>query len=113
MEPFCPHCLVTVRGQRYCVSCKVMALGGRAPVFESITQPCAEASEALKYGIVSLLCIGIILGPIAISKGLAARRMMEANPNLTGSGKATAAIILGIVGFVFSLLLVVGKVAKA
>ena len=81
-EPFCPNCLVTVKGRRYCASCKVMALSGQAPVFEQVTEECAEAGEALKYAIIGIFCLGIILEPIAIAKALSAKRMMAANPNL-------------------------------
>ena len=109
MEPFCPNCLVTVKGRRYCGSCKVMALGGQTPVFDKITEPCKEADEALKYAIIGIFCFGIILEPIAISKAVAAKKMMAANPNLTGSGKATAALVIGIIGLV---LWFVGMVAR-
>ena len=109
MEPFCPNCLVSVKGRFYCASCKVMALGDRTPVFEQITQPCTEANDALKYAIIGIFCFGIILEPIAISKALAAKKLMAANPNLTGSGKATAALIIGIIAMV---LWVVGVIAK-
>jgi hypothetical protein len=98
MEPFCPNCLVTVKGRPYCASCKVMAVGDRTPVFEQLTEECAEASEALKYAIIGIFCFGIILEPIAISKAAQAKKMIKANPNLTGEGKATAAMIIGIVG---------------
>jgi hypothetical protein len=113
MEPFCPNCLVTVKGRRYCGSCKVMALSQRPPatavagakpiapmVFEGATEACPEANEALKYAIIGLFCFGIILEPIAISKALQAKKMIAANPNLTGSGKATAALIIAIIGLV-------------
>jgi hypothetical protein len=100
MEPFCAACLVTVRGRSYCASCKTMALGERAPVFEQITEECQEAKDALKYAIIGIFCFGIILEPIAISKALNAKKMIAANPNLTGSGKATAALVIAIVTFV-------------
>jgi hypothetical protein len=111
MEPFCPNCLVTIKGRRYCASCKVMALGGQTPVFEQVTEPCAEANEALKYAIIGIFCLGIILEPIAISKALAAKKIMAANPNLTGSGKATAALVIGIVGLLLWLIGVIARVA--
>lgn len=109
MEPFCENCLVSIRGRKYCASCKVMALGNQTPVFESVTEVCKEANEALKYAIIGLFCFGIILEPIAISKALKARKMMEANPNLTGSGRATAALIIAVIGL---LLWVAGIFAR-
>jgi hypothetical protein len=60
------------------------------------TTPCAEANEALKYAIVGLFCCGLILGPMAITKGVAARRAIQSDATLTGEGKANIAIILGI-----------------
>lgn len=86
-----------------------MAIGDRTPVFEQITQPCEEANEALKYAIVGIFCVGFIVEPIAISKALAAKKLMKANPNLTGSGKATAAIIIAVITLV---LWVIGMIAK-
>jgi len=109
MEPFCENCLVTIRGQKYCSSCKVMALGGQTPVFESVTEVSPDAKEALKYAIIGLFCFGIILEPIAISKALKAKKMIAANPNLTGSGRATAALIIAIVGL---LLWVAGIIVR-
>lgn len=87
-----------------------MALrGGAPPVVEEATIPCKEAKEALTYAIVGIFCFGIILEPIAISKALKARKMMQMNPQLTGSGKATAALIIGIVALV---LWVLGMIAR-
>jgi hypothetical protein len=62
--------------------------------------PCKEATEALIYAIIGLFCCGIILGPIAIFKALNAKKLIQANPQLTGSGKATAALIIGILGVI-------------
>ena len=100
-EPFCPDCLVELQGQKYCASCKTLALkGAPPPVVEEASIPCKEANEALTYAIVGIFCCGIILEPIAISKALKAKKMIEMNPRLMGSGKATAALIIGIVGLV-------------
>jgi hypothetical protein len=95
-EAFCTNCLVEMQGQSYCASCKVLAVSGQ-PMVEEATIPCKEADEALKYAIIGIFCFGIILEPIAIAKALKAKKMIEANPRLTGSGKATAALILGII----------------
>jgi hypothetical protein len=111
MEPFCPNCLVTVKGRSYCASCKVMAVREGAVVFDQLSEECKEANEALKYAIIGIFCLGIILEPIAISKALAAKKMMAANPNLTGSGKATAALVIGIIGLVLWLVGVIARVS--
>jgi hypothetical protein len=97
MEPFCANCLVTVRGRKYCSSCKVMAVGDRMPMVEVATMPCPEADEALKYALIGIVCLGFILQPIALVKAIQAKKLIAANPALTGSGKATAAIVISCV----------------
>jgi hypothetical protein len=111
-EAFCPDCLVEIQGQKYCGSCKTMALRGGPPVLEEATIPCKEANEALTYSIIGIFCFGIILEPIAITKALKAKKMIAMNPRLAGSGKATAAIIIGIVALVLWVLGVISRVAS-
>jgi hypothetical protein len=97
MEPFCANCLVTVRGRRYCSSCKIMAVGDRMPMVEMATIPCAEADEAFKYALIGIFCFGFILQPIALVKAIQAKKLIAANPALSGSGKATAAVVISCV----------------
>jgi hypothetical protein len=52
----------------------------------------------LIYAIVGLFCFGIILEPIAIIKGFKAKKQIAMNPNLSGSGKATAALVIAFIG---------------
>src|SRR5215210_3163642 len=111
-EAFCGNCMVNINGQNYCGSCKVLAVQGR-PMYEQATMASPAADDALKYAIIGIFCFGIILEPIAIAKALKAKKMMAANPNLTGSGKATAALIIGIVGLVLWVLSIIAKVANA
>lgn len=113
MEPFCGNCLVTLRGRKFCGSCKVTALGSGMPVVEQATEPCPEANEALKYAIIGIFCFGIILEPIAINKALQAKRMIAANPNLTGEGKANAALVIGVLGLVLWVVGVIARVRSA
>jgi hypothetical protein len=110
-ESFCANCLIEIQGQKYCASCKTMALRGTPPMVEEATIPCKEAGEALKYAIIGIFCFGIILEPVAISKALKAKKMMAMNPRLTGSGKATAGLIIGIVGLVLWVLGMIARVA--
>jgi hypothetical protein len=109
-EAFCPNCLVEIQGQRYCASCKVMAVKGQ-PVVEQGTIPCKEAGEALTYAIIGLFCFGIILEPIALIKASKAKKMMALNPRLTGSGKATAATVIAIVVLALWVLGIIGRMA--
>jgi hypothetical protein len=111
-EAFCSDCLVEIQGQRFCGSCKVMAVRG-TPMVEEATVPCKEASQALTYAIVGIFICGIILEPLAISKALKAKRMIEANPRLTGSGKAQAALIIGIVALILWVLAVIARIIAA
>jgi hypothetical protein len=107
-EPFCGNCLVEINGQQYCGVCKIMAVGDQ-PMVEVATMPCKEAGEALTYAIIGIFCFGIILEPIAISKAFKAKKMIEANPRLTGSGKVTAALIIA---FISLGLWVIGLVSR-
>lgn len=97
MEPFCSNCLVTVSGRSYCGACKVSALREGTMGFDGVVYESQEANEALKYALIGFLCLGPILEPIAIIKALRAKKEIAANPNLTGSGKATAALVIGII----------------
>lgn len=110
-EPFCGNCLVSMHGKSYCSSCKVLAVSGQ-PMVEEATIPCKEAGEALSFSIIGLFCFGIILEPIAISKALKAKKMMAANPRLTGSGKATAALVIGIIGLVLWVLGIIARLSN-
>lgn len=110
-ETFCRNCLVTVGGQNYCASCKVMAVQGR-PMYEQATVPSATADEALKYALIGIICFGIILEPMAIAKALKAKKEIAADPMLTGDGKATAALVIGIVGLVLWVLGLIYRVSN-
>jgi hypothetical protein len=110
-EPYCTTCTVEVRGQTYCADCKKMALtDGVNSIPHAALIPSGEAKESLTYALVGLLCFGIILGPMAISKGIEARKQMALNPQLTGWGKANAGIAIGSLSLVFWIL---GKFAGA
>jgi hypothetical protein len=77
-----------------------MVMSGQAvhPQTPQPTVPCKEAGEALTLSIIGLFCFGIILEPLALSKALKAKKMMELNPNLEGAGKAQAALIISSIG---------------
>jgi hypothetical protein len=94
-EAFCHNCLVQLAGQNYCGSCKVLALNGRTPCLERNMRQCEEARQAIKMAYFSIFCFGFVLGPLALGKGLGARKIIKNDPNLLGSGKAAAAIVIG------------------
>lgn len=109
-EAFCENCLVELDGKKYCGDCKIMAVREK-PVIEDESKkvPCKEASEALKYAIIGFFCFGFILEPVAIYKALQAKKRFKEDPNLTGEGKATAALIIGPIVFILWIL---GMVAR-
>lgn len=109
-EPFCNNCLVDIQGQRYCGSCKQLPLQ-RQPVVEAATMACKEAHDALMTAILGLFCFGIILEPLAISKASKAKKMIAANPRLTGEGKANAALIIGVIGLILWLLGLIARIS--
>jgi hypothetical protein len=77
-----------------------MALRGQPPVVEEASIPCKEANEALTYAIIGIFCFGIILEPIALSKAAKAKKMIDLNPRLLGSGKVMAARIIASIALV-------------
>src|ERR1051325_346878 len=111
-EPFCQDCLVDIHGQKYCASCKVMALKGQAPIVEKASIPCKEANEALTYAIVGIFCFGIILEPIALSKAAKAKKMIDMNQRLLGSGKVMAARIIASIALVLWVISLVYRFAS-
>jgi hypothetical protein len=94
-EPFCPDCLVEIHGQKYCGSCKVVAVKGQPVAEEEPSIKCPEANEALQMAILSIFCFGIFLAPFALVKAQKAKKIIAANPKLLGAGKVTAATVIG------------------
>jgi hypothetical protein len=111
-ETFCANCLVNIGGQKYCGSCKVLAVSGR-PIAEEATIPSAMAADALKYALIGIVCFGIVLEPMAIYKAVQAKKEIAADPRLTGEGKANAALIIGIVTLLLWVLGIVARVSNA
>ena len=100
-EPFCPSCLVSVRGATYCASCKGMAIAGLRPQAVAV---CQDAKSALGIAFVGIVFLGIVFGAIALSRASSVRRQIEANPALGGKGWADAATAVGSAVIAFSLL---------
>ena len=80
------------------------------PIIEEPSIPCKEANEALTLAIVGLFCCSLIFGPIAISKALQAKKLIQADSRLAGTEKANAAIITGIISFILGHLNVLSRV---
>jgi hypothetical protein len=62
------------------------------------------AKQAMIYGIISLFCCGILLGPFAIVNANKAKQAIAADPTLTGGGMATAGMVLGIIALVLNVI---------
>ena len=110
-ESFCQHCLVEVLGQKYCASCKVMAVKGPPPVKEG-NLPCEAAGKALTYSIIGIFCFGIVLGPMAVAKAIEARKEIRDDPDLAGLAKANVGLLLGIAVLVFWVLGMMSRFQK-
>jgi hypothetical protein len=99
-------------GLMHCPSCRTPIPVGAmlCPVCRAITSPdgiyhgpkinAPGAVQSLVYGIIGFFICGIILGPIAISKSNSAKQAIASDPTLTGSGLATAGMIMGILDIV-------------
>lgn len=74
---------------------------------------CREAGEALKYAIFGIFCFGIVLEPMAISKALNARRMIDTDPTLGGRGKTTAALVIAVVALALWVLGMFSRLSRA
>ncbi len=119
---FCWHCGKIIK--RSAVKCRHCGAfldegvkGGAVPgstIADRFTSDLArkEANEALTYAIISIFCCGIILGPIAISKGSKALKTIRETPGSTGEGKATTAIVIGIIATVLSVLGILIRLAS-
>ena len=109
-EAFCNNCLVEIKGENYCSECKQMAFSDSGGGAEG-TIPNEDAKKALQYAIIGIFCFGMVMGPMAISKGIAAKKAIEQDPRLDGSGKATAAIIIGVVVFVLWVIGIISRLS--
>ena len=67
---------------------------------------CPQARNALVCAVIGMFTVGMIIGPIAVVLGLAARRTILMSPHTyEGGGLAMLAILLGIVAVVAHTLL--------
>src|SRR5260370_39953345 len=82
-----------------------------APLAGSRVAP--GAKTALILGVLSLLCFGILFGPLAIRQALRTKEAIAHDPSLTGSGMTTAGMVLGIVALVSNMVFIVYRLAMA
>jgi hypothetical protein len=107
----CPTCRKAIPvGQPFCSWC-----GGAASpdgIYHGPTVNAPGAVSSLVFGILGLLVCGVVFGPLAIAKGNEAKRAIAENRTLTGSGLATAGVVLGVVDIVTWVLLLVVRMAN-
>jgi hypothetical protein len=109
-EAVCPTCGDVING--YCFRCRQGAPPSNY-MFSGVRETAKEAKEAFWCAIIGIFCFGFILGPVAIYKGFAARKIITENPNLLGEGFATAAIIIGIFDVIIHLGVICARVANS
>jgi len=85
-----------------------MAVTG-VPVVESRLEVCKEAKQAMIAALGGILLFGIILGIIAVVLGFQARTKIKHDASLTGSGLASAAIVIGAM---VAFMSVVGMISR-
>lgn len=110
-EAFCGVCLVEVSGQKYCGGCKVLVVQGKNFTLPEAMRPCPEAKEALICAVLGIIpCLGLVLSIMALRKAGKAKQAMADDPQLTGSGKANAAIVTAVI---FLAITVFGMILRA
>jgi hypothetical protein len=67
-----------------------------------------KAIASLICAIVGFVFLGVVLGPVAICLGVSAKTdIEERNGQVKGECLATAGIIMGVIGFVLSIVLII------
>ena len=66
-----------------------------------------KANNALTLAIIGFFCFGIILGPIAISQAVAAKKTLA--PGEAGYGTATAAQVIGYIVTAFYVIAIIAS----
>ena len=117
---FCPNCgKENLEGSGFCESCGY-PLSSNPTTFNNNavnnmnanvnnpqsgkgkTNVCAIVGFILS--LVGFLCFGMLFEPAAIILGIVAKIQIKKNPEQSGSGLALAAIIIGSIGTVFSII---------
>ena len=112
-ESFCHDCVINPQVDPICKQCAATEPKTTDDIPPQKTEATALASEALKYSLVSFLCFGFILGPVAISKAMKARKMAAASPvPVSGMGSATAALWCGWISLILNIIFFGQKMAN-
>lgn len=88
------------------------SFGGAGSTFSpDVTEAKKTARNALIAGLVGLVCLGFILGVLAIKWGNEARNSLRAAGVGDGQGMALAGIILGVLDIIGWVIVIVGRLA--
>jgi hypothetical protein len=115
-ERYCPSCRNIIKQQA--LKCRICGVPLHSEMIGQIPQHVADeieerASNALKYSLIGLVCVGFIFEPMAIFNGAKALRLMGQYPDyVSGSsarGKALAGVIIGSIIVVMYVLIIFGN----
>jgi predicted RNA-binding Zn-ribbon protein involved in translation (DUF1610 family) len=108
----CPYCgeMILAAAQK-CRHCNTMLTGpnagkGLVGSRSAAKGPTGDGRKALIYGLIGLLCFGVILGPVAIYYGNRARSSDE------DRGLGTAGMILGVIDLLLFVVFLFAKMAS-
>ena len=109
-ESFCPDCLDSGGTGARCRPCFLGTTAGAVPEGSFLRVagpvPCRLATEALIMSLIGVVCFGIILEPLALYRGIKARKEIRESPYpMSGEGVATAAIIIASVMLTLNVLM--------
>jgi Domain of unknown function (DUF4190) len=84
------------------------SMGSAAPPsYQQDKKNSGKAIASLVCAIVGLFVLGVVLGPVAIGLAVSAKNDIKRKPNeLKGECMATSGLIIGIIGFVLSIIVI-------
>ena len=125
MEKYCMHCGGKIaEGEKFCQNCGSSVEEAKVEPVNNVEQTTVQyngvdnmqgnvnapkktnglAIASLVCSLVGLIVFGVIMGILAISFGVTAKKRMQILSNEGGKGLATAGIVIGIIDIVFALI---------
>lgn len=113
-ESFCAECVDAPGAFAACLQCRPAGAARPESSVPVDTEATELASQALTYALVSIICFGLFLAPVALYKAVKARQLAaEEDRPSNGMGKATGALWVGGVVLALNLLILFGRIAAA